>query len=79
MEYVKLLGDVSFNAPALQNGKYNLGGMKTDKTFWSPDWLTGADHTEELNILFSGTCVTGWDKALSDRMITYRTKFAKSG
>jgi len=66
--------------------------MKTDKTFmykflpvtsqrpfWSTDWLKGADHTEELNILFSGTFVTGWDKALSDRMITYRTKFAKSG
>ena len=92
LKYVKMLGDVSFIYPAVQSAKYNLNAMKTDRTFmynflpvtsqrqvWTPVWLPGADHAEELFSLFSDTFATSWERILSDRMITYWTNFAKSG
>ena len=92
LEYVKMIGDATFKSRAMRSAKYNLNGMRTDRTFMyeflpvtsqrsflTPVWLPGADHAEETYSLFSDTFATSWERALSDRMITYWTNFAKSG
>lgn len=95
LRYVKLLTDVIFGAPAAEILKLHEANMSdagatyayvfmpvtTSRPPWTPVWLPGADHAEEIRSVFGSyfEYMAEWEKELSLRMMVYWSNFAKSG
>lgn len=86
--------DTVYSAPGVEKSQIHLGDGATGSTFnyifapvttarmpWTQSWLPGADHAEELRLLFGMyyEYMADWEKSLGAQMITYWSNFAKTG
>lgn len=94
VQYMKLLTDVYYTAPTAQMLQWHAVASGTGNTYaylfspvtssrmpWTPSWLPGADHAEELRSVFGMyfELMPEWEKEMSARMMTYWSNFAKTG
>jgi len=94
IQCVQLLTDMLYAAPAADIFQLHAGGSMSGNTFaykfvpvtfsrlpWTPSWLPGADHAEELRFVFGMYLqfIPEWEQTLSLQIMTYWSNFAKSG
>jgi len=94
LQFVQLLTDVFYGAPAADVLQLHAGGAMSGNTFaykftpattsrmpWTPSWLPGADHAEDLRFVFGlyFQYMPEWEQTLSLHIMTYWSNFAKSG
>lgn len=94
LQITKSFGDRTFNAPTVQKSRLHLEEYSSRGTYMyhfmpalsrrmpvTPTWLPGADHGEEVFMVFGDDYDewTDWERKLSERIVTYWTNFAKSG
>lgn len=94
VQFVKMFTDTFYGVPAARMLQMHAGEGATGNTYaylfspvtssrmpWTPSWLPGADHAEEIRSVFGlyFQYMTEWEKELSVRMMTYWSNFAKSG
>ena len=94
LQFVQLLTDLLYAAPAADTFQLHTGGSMSGNTFaykftpattsrlpWTPSWLPGADHAEELRFVFGMYFhfMPEWEQTLSLQIMTYWSNFAKSG
>ena len=94
LQFVNLLTEFFYGAPAAKTLQLHADGNMTRYTYaymftpvttsrmpWTPSWLPGADHAEEVRSVFGlyFLHMAKWEQVLSLQIMTYWSNFAKSG